>query len=51
MSSKPLALPAKHVVNTAILGANAATMGGFVTMAPAVPAVAAAYLGASTFFR
>ncbi|KAK7467220.1 hypothetical protein VKT23_004278 [Stygiomarasmius scandens] len=49
MSSKPLALPAKHIVNTAILGANAATMGGFVTMAPAVPAVAAAYLGASTF--
>ncbi|KAF5377043.1 hypothetical protein D9757_007705 [Collybiopsis confluens] len=50
MSSKPLALPAKHVVNSAILGANVATMAGFITAAPAVPAVAAAYLGASTLF-
>ncbi|THU88417.1 PNTB-domain-containing protein [Dendrothele bispora CBS 962.96] len=48
MASKPLALPAKHVVNSTILGANAVTMGSFVSMAPAVPAVAASYLGLST---
>ncbi|KAF9075209.1 NAD(P) transhydrogenase beta subunit-domain-containing protein [Rhodocollybia butyracea] len=48
MSSKPLAIPAKHLVNSAIFGTNAITMGAFVTAAPAVPAIAAAYLGAST---
>ncbi|KAK1228393.1 hypothetical protein PQX77_000758 [Marasmius sp. AFHP31] len=49
MASKPFPIPAKHFTNSAILGANALTMGGFVTMAPAVPAVAATYLGVSTF--
>ncbi|KAE9409636.1 PNTB-domain-containing protein [Gymnopus androsaceus JB14] len=48
MSSKPLMLPAKHLINGSILGANAVAMGGFIAAAPAVPAVAAAYLGAST---
>ncbi|KIK57733.1 hypothetical protein GYMLUDRAFT_75344 [Collybiopsis luxurians FD-317 M1] len=48
MSSKPLTLPGKHIINSTILGANAVTMAGFVTAAPAVPAVAAAYLGGST---
>ncbi|KAF9265470.1 PNTB-domain-containing protein [Marasmius fiardii PR-910] len=48
MASKPFRIPAKHFTNSAILGANALTMGGFVTMAPAVPAVAATYLGVST---
>ncbi|KAL0071322.1 hypothetical protein AAF712_001178 [Marasmius tenuissimus] len=48
MASKPFPIPAKHFTNGAILGANALTMGGFVTMAPAVPAVAATYLGVST---
>lgn len=66
MSSKPLALPGKHVINSAILGSNAIAMvilsevyllqhlfhlalqGSFVAAAPAVPAIAAAYLGAST---
>ncbi|KAF5373660.1 hypothetical protein D9758_000624 [Tetrapyrgos nigripes] len=48
MSSKPLALPAKHLVNSTIFGANVVAMSGFVSMAPAVPAVAAGYLGVST---
>ncbi|KAG7092554.1 hypothetical protein E1B28_008903 [Marasmius oreades] len=48
MASKPLAIPVKQFTNSAILGANALTMGGFVMMAPAVPAVAATYLGVST---
>ncbi|KAJ3725863.1 NAD(P) transhydrogenase [Lentinula raphanica] len=48
MSSKPLALPGKHFINSALLGGNAIAMGSFVSAAPAVPAIAAAYLGAST---
>ncbi|KAF8798089.1 PNTB-domain-containing protein, partial [Phlegmacium glaucopus] len=48
MSSKPLALPGKHLVNTTLLGANAATMAGFLSMAPSAPLVAASFLGAST---
>ncbi|KAK7054783.1 hypothetical protein VNI00_003246 [Paramarasmius palmivorus] len=48
MASKPLNIPGKHLTNGAILGANALTMGGFLSMAPAVPGVAAAYLGVST---
>lgn len=45
MSSRPLALPGRHLINGSLLGANALTMGAFVTMAPTVPAVAAAFLG------
>lgn len=48
MSSKPIALPGKHLVNSSLLGANVATMGAFVTMAPGAPAVAAMCLGANT---
>ena len=48
MSSKPLALPGKHLVNSTLLGANVATMGAFVTMAPGAPVVAALCLGANT---
>ncbi|KAJ3999159.1 NAD(P) transhydrogenase beta subunit-domain-containing protein [Lentinula boryana] len=48
MSSKPLALPGKHFINSALIGTNAVAMGSFITAAPAVPVVAAAYLGAST---
>jgi len=48
MSSKPLTLPGKHLVNTTLLGANAATMAGFLSMAPSTPLVAASFLGAST---
>lgn len=48
MSSRPIALPGKHVVNSSLLAANAATMGAFVTMAPGAPMVAATALTAST---
>lgn len=45
MSSKPLVLPGRHLINGSLLGANVAAMGGFLAAAPAVPAVAAGYLG------
>jgi len=47
MSSKPLVLPGKHLINASLLGANAATMAGFLTATP-TPAIAASFLGAST---
>ncbi|KAJ5177199.1 NADP transhydrogenase beta subunit [Penicillium canariense] len=48
MSSKPMILPGRHVINSTLLGSNLATMGAFVTMAPGNPAMAATCLGAST---
>ncbi|KAF8636656.1 hypothetical protein AX17_003463 [Amanita inopinata Kibby_2008] len=48
MSSKPLNLPGKHIINSSLLGANALAMAGFLTMAHTTPVVAASYLGAST---
>lgn len=48
MSSRPLALPGKHLINSTLLGANAATMAGFLTTVPSTPIVAASFLGAST---
>lgn len=48
MSSRPLQLPGRHALNVGLLTANAATMGAFVTMAPAAPVVAATCLTAST---
>ncbi len=47
MSSRPLSLPGRHLINGSLFGANALTMGAFVTLAPTVPAVAVAYLGAN----
>ncbi|KAJ7709820.1 PNTB-domain-containing protein [Mycena rosella] len=47
MSSKPLALPGKHLVNSTLLGLNGLTMAGFLTMAPSAPIVAAAFLSTS----
>jgi NAD(P) transhydrogenase len=44
MSSKPLVLRGKHLINSSLLGANIATMGAFVTMAPGAPMIAAACL-------
>ncbi|KDN41453.1 hypothetical protein RSAG8_07403, partial [Rhizoctonia solani AG-8 WAC10335] len=41
MSSKPLALPGRHLVNSGLLATNFATLGAFVTMAPSAPAIAA----------
>ncbi|PGH08122.1 NAD(P)(+) transhydrogenase (AB-specific), alpha subunit [Polytolypa hystricis UAMH7299] len=48
MSSRPLSLPGKHVINSTMLGANVATMGAFVTMAPGAPVIAATCLGVNT---
>lgn len=48
MSSRPTILPGRHVINASLLGANAATMGAFVTMAPGAPLVAASCLTANT---
>lgn len=47
MSSKALVLPGKHLVNVSLLGANAATMAGFLTMATPTPLIAASFLGTS----
>jgi NAD(P) transhydrogenase len=48
MSSKPLSLPGRHVVNSGLLAANAATFGAFLTMAPGSPVIAAGALAANT---
>ncbi|KAH8116781.1 NAD transhydrogenase mitochondrial precursor [Phellopilus nigrolimitatus] len=48
MSSRPLVLPGRHLVNSSLLGANIATMGAFVSMAPGAPMVAAGCLAGST---
>ena len=48
MSSRPLMLPARHLINSSLLGVNLAAMGGFLAAAPTVPAVAAGYLGLNT---
>ncbi|KAJ5702611.1 hypothetical protein N7488_010159 [Penicillium malachiteum] len=48
MSSSPKILPARHLINSTLLGSNIATMGAFVTMAPGNPGIAAACLGANT---
>jgi hypothetical protein len=41
-------LPGRHLVNGSLLGVNLAAMGGFLAAAPAVPAIAAGYLGLNT---
>ena len=48
MSSKPLVMPGRHLVNSSLLGANIATMGTFLAMAPSSPAIAAGCLAGST---
>ncbi|KAK4105149.1 PNTB-domain-containing protein [Parathielavia hyrcaniae] len=48
MSSKPLMLPGRHLINSGLLATNVATMGAFVTMAPGSPLIAAGALAAST---
>ena len=48
MASRPLMLPGRHLINGSLLGVNIAAMGGFLAAAPAVPAVAAGYLGLNT---
>ena len=41
-------LPGRHILNGSLLATNAVTMGAFVTLAPTVPMVAAAFMGANT---
>ena len=48
MSSRPLSLPGKHLINGSLLGANMLTMGAFLTLAPGVPMIAAACLAGNT---
>lgn len=48
MSSKPLRLPGRHLINSSLLAANVGTMGAFITMAPGAPLIAAACLLGNT---
>ncbi|KXX76089.1 NAD(P) transhydrogenase, mitochondrial [Madurella mycetomatis] len=48
MSSRPLILPGRHVLNSGLLATNVATMGAFVTMGPSSPLIAAGALAANT---
>lgn len=47
MSSKPLVLPGRHLINSTMLAGNLACMGAFVTMAPSAPAIGATLLAAN----
>lgn len=47
MSSRPLVLPGRHLINGSLLTANVATMGAFLTLAPGAPAIAATCLAAN----
>ena len=47
MSSKPKIFKGRHVLNGTLLGANVATMGAFITMAPGAPLIAAGALAAN----
>ncbi|KAK3359625.1 NAD(P) transhydrogenase beta subunit-domain-containing protein [Lasiosphaeria hispida] len=47
MSSKPLVLPGRHLINSTLLATNVATMGAFVTLAPGAPLIAAGALAAN----
>jgi NAD(P) transhydrogenase len=44
MSSKPLILPGRHLINSSLLAANVGTFGAFLAFAPASPAIAAGCL-------
>ncbi|EME40814.1 hypothetical protein DOTSEDRAFT_74397 [Dothistroma septosporum NZE10] len=48
MSSRPTVLPGKHLINSALLGTNIATMGAFCIYAPGAPLIAATCLGVNT---
>lgn len=48
MSSKPLIMRGRHLINSGLLATNVATMGAFVTMAPGSPMIAAGALAANT---
>lgn len=44
LSSRPLVLRGRHLINGSLLATNAATMGAFITMAPGSPLIAAGAL-------
>jgi NAD(P) transhydrogenase len=44
ISSKPLVLPGRHIINGSLLGANVATLGAFLAYAPGAPMIGAACL-------
>jgi NAD(P) transhydrogenase len=44
ISSKPVKLPGRHLINIGLLGSNIATMGAFLTIAPTAPLIGAALL-------
>ncbi|PYH97401.1 NAD(P) transhydrogenase [Aspergillus ellipticus CBS 707.79] len=48
VSSRPMILPGRHLINSSLLGSNVAAMGAFITMAPGSPMIAATCLGANT---
>ncbi|KAK8001601.1 hypothetical protein PG991_013823 [Apiospora marii] len=48
LSSRPLHLPGRHMINSGMLATNIGTMGAFVAMAPGSPTIAAMALGANT---
>ncbi|KAK1760133.1 PNTB-domain-containing protein [Echria macrotheca] len=48
MSSKPLIMRGRHLINSSLLAGNVATMGAFITMAPGSPMIAAGALAANT---
>jgi len=49
MSSKPIKIPGpRHLVNSSLLGANIATMGTFLALAPGSPIIAACCLAGNT---
>lgn len=44
MTSKPMILPGRHLINSLLMGTNIAGLGAFITMAPAAPMIGAALL-------
>ncbi|KAK7954678.1 hypothetical protein PG988_015372 [Apiospora saccharicola] len=48
LSSRPLHLPGRHLINSGMLATNIGTMGAFVALAPGSPTIAAMALGANT---
>ncbi|KAI1444626.1 NAD(P) transhydrogenase mitochondrial precursor [Annulohypoxylon stygium] len=48
MSSKPLVLKGRHLINSSMLAANVGTMGAFISLAPGSPMIAAMCLSANT---
>lgn len=48
MSSRPLVLPGRHLINSSLLAANVGCMGAFITLAPSSAVIGASLLAANT---